>query len=126
MRVRKKPEFKRVDYHRHKKLRRSSWRRPRGIHNKTRKRKKGKFLSPKIGYGNAAELRGLHPSGYREVLVHNPAELEGIDAEREAVRIAASVGRRKRLAIVEKAKELKIKVLNPPAAEAEETEEAEQ
>lgn len=126
MRVKKKPEFKRVDYHRHKKLRRSSWRRPRGIHNKTRKRKKGKFLSPKIGYGNAAKFRGLHPSGYREVLVHNPAELEGIDAEREAVRIAAGVGKRKRLAIVEKAKELKIRVLNPPVAEDEETEEDEQ
>ncbi len=122
MRVSKKPEFKRVDYHRHKKLRRSSWRRPRGIHNKARKRKKGKFLSPKIGYGNAAQLRGLHPSGYREVLVHNPEELEKVDPSQEAVRIAGSVGKRKRLVIAEKAKELKIKVLNPPAEDAEEAE----
>ncbi len=115
MRLYKKPEFKRVDYHRHKKLRRSSWRRPRGVHNKTRKHKKGKFLSPKVGYGNAARLRGLHPSGYREVLVHNVKELEKVDASTEAVRIAAGVGRRKRLQILERAKELKIKVLNPPA-----------
>ena len=115
MRTKRKPEFKRVDYHRHKKLRRSSWRRPRGRHNKTRLHKKGKFISPSIGYGNDAALRGLHPSGYREVLVHNPEELEQVNAKEEAVRIAAGVGRRKRLQIVEKARELNIKVLNPPA-----------
>jgi large subunit ribosomal protein L32e len=114
MRTKKKPEFKRVDYHRHKKLSRSSWRKPRGRHNKTRLHKKGKFLSPSIGYGNDASLRGLHPSGYREVLVYNVKELEGIDASSEAVRIAASVGRRKRLQILARAKELNIKVLNPP------------
>ncbi len=113
MRLRRKPEFKRVDYHRHKKLRRSSWRRPRGRHNKTRKQKKGKFLMPKIGYGNAAELRGLHPSGYREVLVHTPSQLEEVDAESEAVRIAGGVGRRKRLEILRIAEEKGIKVLNP-------------
>jgi large subunit ribosomal protein L32e len=115
MRTKKKPEFKRVDYHRHKKLSRSSWRRPKGRHNKTRLHKKGKFLSPSIGYGNDASLRGLHPSGYREVLVHNVKELENVNPSVEAVRIAAGVGKRKRLQIVEKAKELNIKVLNPPA-----------
>ncbi|WP_456474528.1 50S ribosomal protein L32e [Candidatus Pyrohabitans sp.] len=115
MRTKKKPEFKRVDYHRHKKLSRGSWRRPKGRHSKTRIYKKGKFLSPRIGYGNDASLRGLHPSGYREVLVHNLAELEGIDASSEAVRISARVGRRKRLLMLEKAKELNIKVLNPPS-----------
>ncbi len=112
--MRRKPEFKRVDYHRYKKLRDKGWRRPRGIHNKTRKYKKGKFLVPKIGYSREAELRGMHPSGYFEVLVTNEKDLLKVDKDREAIRLSGRLGRRKKLALYAKAKELGIRVLNPP------------
>ena len=90
-----------------------SWRRPRGIHSKVRLRKKGKIKMPSIGMRTPKEIRGLHPSGFREVLVERPEELLSVDAKKEAVRIAKKVGRKKREEIKKKAEELGIKVLNP-------------
>ena len=40
-------------------------------------------------------------------------ELDGIDAGKQVVRIASSVGRRKREQILKKAGEMKVRVLNP-------------
>jgi len=66
-----------------------------------------------VGYRVPRETRNLHPSGLFEVIIANVTELTGIDASKQAVRIAASVGRRKREQILKKADELKIRVLNP-------------
>jgi len=110
---RKKPRFRRQEWWRYPKFKNNpKWRRPKGIDSKLRLKKKGKARSPSIGWGSPRLVRGLHPSGYEEVLVHNVKELEAVDASRQAVRIAASVGSRKREAIVARAKELEIKVLN--------------
>jgi len=89
------------------------WRRPKGIDSKMRLKKKGKARSPSIGWSSPKAVRGLHPSGYEEVLVHNVKELEAIDPTRQAARIAGTVGARKREAIMARAKELGVKVLNP-------------
>jgi len=89
------------------------WRRSKGIDSKMRLKKKSKPASPSIGFRLMREVRGLHPSGYREVLVHNAEELEGVDPAKEAVRIAHTVGRKKRFAIMEKAKEKGLHILNP-------------
>jgi large subunit ribosomal protein L32e len=67
----------------------------------------------KIGYGSPRVTRHLHPSGYNDVLVYNVDDLLKLDKVRDAARIGASVGRRKRIQILKKAKELNIKVLNP-------------
>jgi large subunit ribosomal protein L32e len=40
------------------------------------------------------------------------SDLEGLDPEREAVRIAASVGNRKRMSIHDRADDLGLRVLN--------------
>lgn len=112
MNPKKKPEFRRWLSQAYKRLK-SSWRKPRGIHSKVRIRKKGKIKMPTVGYGAPKHLRYLHPSGYREVLIHNVKELEVVDPEKEAIRISHRVGKRKRRLILEKAEELKIKVLNP-------------
>lgn len=90
----------------------SSWRRPRGTHSPRRKEEKHAAPVPKAGYRSAAAERGTHPSGYDEVLVHTPDELEEVDPETEAVRIGASVGGRKREAIQEEAETRGIKLLN--------------
>jgi large subunit ribosomal protein L32e len=58
-------------------------------------------------------VRGLHPSGFREVLVHNEKELRGLDPKTQAVRIGGTVGSKKRSALEGKAKELGLRVLNP-------------
>lgn len=68
---------------------------------------------PSIGYRAPKELRYLHPSGFKEVLVYNVDDLQKIDASKEAVKIAHTVGKKKRSEILKKAEELKIKVLNP-------------
>ncbi len=112
MNPRKKPDFKRWLSQAYVRLK-ESWRRPRARQSKVRRKKKGKPKAPKIGYGAPRELRFLHPSGYREVLVRNVKELERVDPKEEAVRIAATVGRKKRGEILKRAEELGLKVLNP-------------
>gem|GEM_PF-5585016 len=60
-------------------------------------------------------------------MVCNVADLEGINAETQAVRISAKVGGNKRAAIQAKAESLKIKVLNVrvPKAKVEKAEKTE-
>ncbi len=88
------------------------WRRPKGIHNKIRKKQKGKPAPVETGYGSPKEVKGLLPNGLRPVLVHNVEELEGLDPNRDCVVIASTVGKRKRLQIIQKAQELGLKIWN--------------
>ena len=67
---------------------------------------------PAIGYRTPRAIRDLHPSGYNDVLVHNMKELEDLDPASDAARISASIGKRKKDLMLEKASELGIKVLN--------------
>ncbi len=105
----KKPEFNRHDCHKKKRLG-TSWRKPRGLHNKLRQQvsAKGKLVRP--GFGSPKAVKGFHPSGFKEILVNNVKELE--NARGCAVRIASAVGMRKRLEIQAKAAEMNLKVLN--------------
>jgi len=86
------------------------WRKPRGTHNKKRMKFKWAGASPKIGYRNPEAMRGLHPSGRREVLINNMKELEG--ARDVLLRISAAVGARKRKLIEQKAKEMNLQIVN--------------
>lgn len=106
----KKPEFNRCDSHKKKKLS-PSWRRPRGLHNKLRQQIAAKGKVVKIGYGSPKHVRGYHPCGMKEVLVSTPADLK--EAEGCAVRIAGTVGMKKRDEIEAMAREMNLKVLNP-------------
>jgi large subunit ribosomal protein L32e len=108
----KKPKFRRYEAHKKLRLRNKSWRRPRGMDNKLRKRIAGK-KPVCVGFGSPARVRNLHPSGFREVLVSNPAQLDAVNPEKEAIRVSSSVGLRKRLLIEDRAKERGIRVLNP-------------
>lgn len=108
----KKPQFKQTDSHKKKKLA-DYWRRPDGMHNKTRYAKKGKTPLVEAGYGSPALVRGLHPSGFEEVIVKNPKDLEALNSAKQAARIGRTVGSRKRGLIETKAAELGLKVLNP-------------
>ena len=126
----KKPKFRRQESWRYKRLK-WGWRKPRGIDSKMRKKVKGWPKSAKIGYRGPKESRGLHPSGYLEVLIHNVDEVDQIDPETQAARIAHAVGARKRVDISARAKEMGIHIINPKEVEElreemeEEKEEAE-
>ncbi len=114
----KKPTFKRADSHKKKKLD-ENWRRPRGLQGKMRRRITAKGAVVQAGYSSPRAVRGLHPSGFEEVLVQNPDGLQSIDPSYQVARIAHTVGVRKRLAIKEIADDRGIRILNPlPEQEA--------
>jgi len=107
----KKPAFLRQESWRDTKFS-ESWRRPRGLDNKVRQKVKGWPASPSTGYKGPNVARGLHPSGYREVIVCNVEAVTVVDPNTQAIRIAQTVGKRKRALIIAEAEKLQIKVLN--------------
>jgi len=64
------------------------------------------------GYRTPKAVRGLHPSGFKEVLVHNVNELREINPDIEGARIASTVGYKKRIDIESEADNLGIHVFN--------------
>jgi len=107
----KKPSFVRQESWRYKRLS-ESWRRPRGLDNKMRRKIKGWPPTVNVGYRGPKATRGLHPSGYKEVLAYNTKDLEEIDPKTQAIRIAHTVGKRKRAKILVEARKKKITILN--------------
>jgi large subunit ribosomal protein L32e len=106
------PSFRRTEWFRYKRLSRSGWRKPHGMDNKQRRNYKYRGSLVRIGHGKVNAASGLHPSGFKEVMVHNTADLDQIDAESQAARVGATVGGRKRETIHSRADELGIRVLN--------------
>jgi len=113
-----KPAFKRQDYHM-KKRTPESWRAPRGGLSKQRRGFKSRGPKVAPGYRTPKAARGLHPSGFEEVRVHNADDLDDVDGDTQAVRIASKVGGRKRERIEEICEDEEIRVLNPTYIEVE-------
>lgn len=78
------------------------WRRPTGRDNKMRERRRGYPVRVSIGYKNADKEK--------EVIIQNLKELEKVD--KKLIIIVGNVGKKKKIEIVKKAKELKIKLSN--------------
>ena len=89
-----------------------NWRKPDGITSKMRRNFKYRPKRVKVGFRGPRKTRGLHPSGFEEVLVYNVKDLEGLDPKTQAARIGGTVGTRKRMEIQKRAEELDIRILN--------------
>merc|ERR1712072_221602 len=110
--------FKRHQADRYKGLaKKDSWRKPKGIDSRVRRRFKGQLPMPKIGYGSNAKTRHVLPNGYKEFVVNNEKDVETLLMQNNnfSATIAHVVSARKRVAIVEKAKVLGVRVNNSNA-----------
>jgi large subunit ribosomal protein L32e len=107
----RKPAFIRQDNPKRMKVG-DKWRKPKGVHSKIRHNFKGRRKMPSPGYRSPVEVRGLHSTGLNMVVIANVDSLSSLDAKKDGVVVSGKVGMKKRLAILHKAKEMKLHVLN--------------
>jgi large subunit ribosomal protein L32e len=105
------PHFLREEGFRYKRIPKN-WRRPTGMTSKMRINLGYRPNKVRVGFRAPKLVRGLHPSGFHEVIVHTVKELDAIDPKTQAVRIGSTVGTKKRLEIAKKASERDIRLLN--------------
>jgi large subunit ribosomal protein L32e len=85
------------------------WRRPRGKQNKIRLGRAGYPVAPSVGFRTPRKLSGK-VGGLVPSLVHNVREIEALG--RDKIAIIARVGAKKKMEMLRKAEEKKIKILN--------------
>merc|ERR1711862_1079920 len=108
--------FKRHQSDRYHKLT-ENWRKPKGIDNRLRRKFRGMTRMPKIGYGSNSRTKHVLQNGFKKFRVFNTSDLELLLMHNRtyAAQIAHTVSSAKRRAIVQRAAQLNIKVLNPNA-----------
>merc|ERR1712070_1342209 len=95
----------------------TSWRRPKGIDSRCRRKFKGTTLMPNIGYGSNKKTRHTLPNGFKKFLIHNVSDLEMLMMQNRIFcgEVAHNVSTQKRKAIVERAGQLNINLTNAAA-----------
>ncbi|KAH6693843.1 60S ribosomal protein L32 [Plectosphaerella plurivora] len=94
-----------------------SWRKPKGIDNRVRRRFRGTAPMPSIGYGSNKKTKYMMPSGHKAFLVNNVNDVDLLLMHNRtfAAEIAHAVSSRKRIDIIARAKQLGVKVTNAKA-----------
>jgi large subunit ribosomal protein L32e len=114
----RKPDFLHEDYQKRACIP-LPWRKPRGLHSKMRHRFAGHRALANPGYGSPKEAYGLHPSGFAPVLVHTLNELAALNPKAQGAVLGRTLGIPRRMALLGKAKELGVKILNVKDIDAE-------
>ena len=102
-----------------------SWRRPKGIDSAVRRKFRGTVRMPNIGYGSNKKTRHMLPNGFYKFMVRTPSDIEMLLMHNReyCAEIAHNVSSQKRAEIVQRAKELDVRVINARARlRTEETE----
>ena len=107
----RKPVFIRQDNPKRPKLS-DKWRKPKGIHSKIRHHFKGRRKMPSPGYKSPVAVKGLHSTGLGMVRVFSADEVSKINKTKEGIIVPKAVGKKKKLEILKKARELNVMVLN--------------
>lgn len=107
----KRPKFTRSNAHKRIRIRRSSWRAPKGLQNKEKLGFHGKKAVAKTGYRGPRAVRGVSRDGLMPVRVMTLADVNMIDPKKQCALIAR-VGMRKRLALLNACKEKGVAVMN--------------
>jgi len=81
------------------------WRRPTGRHNKMREKRKGSAAVVSIGYRSNRKLRER-----KIIKINNVKDLEKM--KKNEVAIISGIGKRKKIEVAKKAKEMKIEIYN--------------
>jgi large subunit ribosomal protein L32e len=91
-----------------------SWRKPKGIDSRVRRRFRGAIPMPRIGYGSNNKTKYMRPNGFKTFLVKNPRDIELLlmHNRRYAAELAHNLSSRKRKQIVLRARQLDIKLTN--------------
>lgn len=106
----RKPEFLAQDAHKKSRIA-NRWRRPRGIHSKMRLGKISYRACVRTGYGSPCEVKGLDKNGLVPILVANAEQISKIDKKKQSA-LFAKVGKRTRIEMLKKAKEMGISIIN--------------
>lgn len=94
-----------------------SWRKPKGIDCRVRRKFKGTNLMPNIGYGSNKKTRHMLRNGFYKFRVERPQDIDMLlmHNTKFAAEIASGVSSRKRREIIERADQLNVLVLNKGA-----------
>lgn len=108
-----KREFNRFQSDQFKRLSKS-WRKPRGIDNKVRRKVKGTMVMPNIGFKGDKLVRHVLPNGFKKVMINNIKDLEVLISLNRVYcgEISHGVGAKKRIEIVNRADELGVVISN--------------
>lgn len=109
----RKGRFNRIQSDLYKRVK-SSWRLPRGIDSRHRKKCRGTPAHPNPGYGSDRETRFMLPDGFKPVLVRTMKDLEALTSlnKTHCAVMAKQTSARLRREMEEKAQEIGVKIQN--------------
>lgn len=106
--------------HKKRKFMKQRWRKPKGHHSKMRRRERHQAKMPGTGFKSPESKRGMHPSGFKPVVISNEKEIQGIDKKLNAIYLSGRLGMRKKVELTKTAQKMGFKVLNPKSEKKKE------